>query len=146
MSAALGLVGAAGLGVLALLHVSWAAGGRWPGHDEESLARTVVGGPPGMRMPGPAACLAVAAALGVAALALLHCGGWVGPWLPAAWARGLALFSGGVLALRGGVGFLDARLRPATVGTPFARLNVRLYSPLALGLGAVALAAGGLAP
>jgi hypothetical protein len=37
-----------------------------------------------------------------------------------------------VLVLRGLEGFVDVRLRPATVGSPFARLNVLIYSPLCL--------------
>ncbi|MEW5854033.1 MAG: DUF3995 domain-containing protein, partial [Myxococcota bacterium] len=66
MSAVLALATAVALALVAALHVYWAAGGKWPGTDDESLARTVVGGPPGMRAPGPAACLAVALVLAVA--------------------------------------------------------------------------------
>jgi hypothetical protein len=48
----------------------------------------------------------------------------------------------GVLGLRGAGGFLETRLRPEIQGSPYARLNVQLYSPLCLMLaGLVFLAA-----
>jgi hypothetical protein len=117
---------------LAALHAHWALGGFWPGHDAESLARTVVGGPPGMRGPGPGATWGVVLVLLGAAATSLGAAGVV--WLPApaALVRGAAQLGVAVLVLRGLEGFVDVRLRPATVGSPFARLNVLIYSPLCL--------------
>ena len=45
-------------GVLVLLggvHLYWAFGGRWPGHDEASLVEHVVGRTRDMKAPGPLA-------------------------------------------------------------------------------------------
>lgn len=50
---------------LAGVHLYWAFGGRWPGHDEASMVEHVVGRTRGMRAPGPAASIAVALALAV---------------------------------------------------------------------------------
>jgi len=48
------------------------------------------------------------------------------PWL----VRSAAWFGAAVLFLRGLEGFVDARVRPQTVGSRFEQLNVRVYSPL----------------
>lgn len=53
---------------LSVLHVYWAVGGVWPGSDEASCARTVIGFPGVDRMPSPASALAVAGLLGIAAV------------------------------------------------------------------------------
>ncbi len=119
---------------IAALHGYWAMGGFWPGHDPESLARTVVGGQPGMRFPGPSACWAVAAVLVAGAVVVLAAGGVLALPVPAPIARGAAGVGALALLLRGLEGFVDERLRPDTAGSPFARLNVRLYSPLCLAL------------
>lgn len=142
MTPVLGALAGVGIGAVALLHVYWAVGGHWPGHDLESLARTVVGGPTGMRMPGPLACLIVAALLSVVAFAALVSVGLLEG--PGAGARVLTSLGGGALVLRGVAGFFEVRLRPEIVGTPYAGLNVRVYSPLALSIGGLALAAGAL--
>lgn len=117
---------------LAALHGWWALGGVWPGTDADSLHRMVVGGPRGMRGPGPGATWLVAAALVVAAATVLDGAGLVQLPVPRGWSRLAGLAGAAVLALRGLEGFVDTRLRPRTVGSPFARLNVRLYSPLCL--------------
>ncbi|MEW5847790.1 MAG: DUF3995 domain-containing protein, partial [Myxococcota bacterium] len=62
-------------------------------------------------------------------------------WLVRLGAFGVA----GVLLLRGAVGFAEARLRPEVRGSRYARLNVSLYSPLCLALGAGTLLATGAA-
>ena len=46
----LAIVIVAVLAAIALLHLSWAFGQRWPGVDEVSLAETVGGLPPGSRI------------------------------------------------------------------------------------------------
>ncbi|MEM1417321.1 MAG: DUF3995 domain-containing protein [Myxococcota bacterium] len=127
------------LAALALLHVYWARGGRWPAEDEVGLVHTVVGATKDERMPGPLACLAVAAALAVAALLPLVAAGLVSLPLPPGVARGGTLLAGAVLGLRGALGFFEGRFRPAV--QPYARLNRRLYSPLALWLAALLVAA-----
>lgn len=130
--------------LIAALHAYWALGGIWPGKDRESLARTVVGGAPGMVFPGQAATWAVVAVLVVGAMTVLAVSRVVAIVLPAWVMRSAALVGAGVLFARGVEGFFDVRLRPDTAGSPFARLNVALYSPLCLVLaGLVALAALG---
>lgn len=138
------LVAAAALFAIAVLHLYWALGGRWPGHDDGSLVATVVGEPPDKALPSPAACLAVMLALLVATALPLAARGWIqlpGPhWLLSAGVFGLA----GVLALRGLGGYLERRLRPVVIGLPYDRLNRWLYSPLCLVL-ATAVALAGVA-
>lgn len=135
------LAAAVVLSAIALLHVAWALGVRWPGTDRESLARTVVGGPPGMRMQGPVACLAVAVLLGLAAFLVLAAAGVVPAPLPPTLVRIGAWGATAVLGVRGAGGFFDTRLRPAIRGSRYARLNVVLYSPLCLALAALMLLA-----
>jgi hypothetical protein len=137
---ALALTVAAVLFVLALLHVYWAVGGKWPGRDSEELARLVVGGPIGLRMPSAGACLAVALLLVAAAAFVLAAQGILALPLPLALARVATFGVAGVLTARGLAGFFETRLRPVIAGTPYARLNVIAYSPLALALGLAAFA------
>lgn len=126
----------AGLGAL---HAYWAVGGLWPGEDPESLGGIVLGGSAGTRVPGPAACLAMFAALGAGSLTVLASAGWFGQTVQPI-ARLLALAGASVLTIRGVLGFFDTRLRPETGGSRFARLNLVFYSPLCLGLAALTFA------
>jgi hypothetical protein len=134
----LAVILAATLLALAGVHLYWAFGGRWPGHDEASMVERVVGRTAGMRAPGPLASAAVAAALaagGGLILAVLAGPSALDPWLKAGrW----VLFA--VFALRGLATYVPAIFRYAE-GTPFARLNRRAYGPLclAIALGLLAL-------
>ncbi len=132
MSVAAGSLAAAAFLAIAALHAYWALGGFWPGRDAESLARLVVGGPPGMRFPGRVATWAVVAVLAGGAAVVLAAAGVMAVPAPPALVRGAALLGAAVLLIRGLEGLVDVRLRPDTVGSPFARLNVILYSPLCL--------------
>ncbi|GGR35728.1 DUF3995 domain-containing protein [Deinococcus ruber] len=123
------------LGLIAGLHVYWGVGGVWPGRDAQSLARTVVGGPPGMKPPPLLACVAVAGLLLVAAGLLLMTGGVWATWLPTWLLRLGTAGVAAVLLLRGVAGYFMQRIRPAPAGTPFVRLNLLIYSPLCLLLG-----------
>jgi hypothetical protein len=123
---------AAAFAALAALHGYWALGGFWPGRDSESLARTVVGSPPGSAAPGPGPCWLVAVLLLGAAATVLGAAGLLPLPVPAVAVRWAALLGAAVLLVRGLEGFADRRIRPASVGSPFARLNVLLYSPLCL--------------
>ena len=67
-------------------------------------------------LPGPAACLLVAA--------LLLLG-------PAYFPRLAPL----VFCMRGLLGLFDSYLRPAIRGTPYERLNYQIYSPLSFIIG-----------
>lgn len=74
----------------------------------------------------------VAAILAGAALIVLAGAGLLPSPVPRGLLRSAGLIGAGLLVLRGLEGFVDTRLRPETVGGEFARLNVRLYSPLCL--------------
>lgn len=130
MSAAAGSIAAMAFLVIAALHAYWALGGFWPGRDEESLARLVVGGPPGMRFPGRPATWAVVAVLAGGAAVVLAAADILPVPAPRGLVRGAALLGAAMLLLRAVEGVFDVRLRPDTAGTPFARLNLILYSPL----------------
>jgi hypothetical protein len=127
----LAVILAAALLALAGVHLYWAFGGRWPGHDEASLVDRVVGGKPGMRAPGPLACALVAAALlagSLLILAVLAPPSPLQPWLQAArW----VLFA--VFALRGIATYVPPVFRYAE-GTAFVQLNRRAYGPLCLAI------------
>lgn len=137
---ALALTVAVVLFVLAVLHLYWAFGGMWPGRDGEELASLVVGGPIGLRMPSGPACVAVALVLVAAAAFVLAAQGLIVLPLPSAWARFATFGVAGVLTARGLAGFFETRLRPVILGTPYARLNVLAYSPLALAIGLASFA------
>jgi hypothetical protein len=126
------------LGLLAALHFYWGLGGRWPGHDDRSLVEMVVGRTRDMKAPDFWACLFVTfALLAAAALVALH-GGLLRLSLPD-WVRVIVQVgfwtAFAVFAARGVAGFVPAAFRYAE-GTPFARLNLLLYSPLCLAIAA----------
>jgi hypothetical protein len=121
---------AATLLALAGIHLYWALGGRWPGHDEASMVEHVVGRTRGMRAPSLLSGLAVALALatgGALVLATLAPTAWDG-WLKAARWGLLAVFAG-----RGLATYVPPVFRYAE-GTPFATLNRRAYGPLCLAI------------
>jgi len=115
---------------IALAHLLWSVGSRWPIRDPELLARTVVGKPGITRVQKPAAfviALLVLAA-GVLALSLADhdAGGW---WLTLVGAGLAALFLG-----RGALGYTE-RWRAAHSVEPYATLDRRNYSPICIALG-----------
>lgn len=123
------------MAALSLLHGYWGLGGAWPGTDAASLARMVVGVRSG-RMPGLVPSLVVAASLLAVAAFIAWRAGWfpalgLPQWLWSAGYWGATL----VFAARGLAGFVPAIFRYAD-GTPFARLNVIIYSPLCLAIAA----------
>ena len=101
------------LASISLLHIYWGLGGCWPAKNREGLAQIVLGGPPGTKVPGPAACFAVAAALLLTPARLL----------------------GPILLARGLAGYAERWFRPSMLNSPYARLSLWLYSPLCLALG-----------
>lgn len=135
MSDTIAVIVAGVLFLVAALHVAWALGMTWPGHDEASLNAYVVGGKPGSAMPPRMLTVAVALAVSGIALGALAARGLVTLPLPAV-VRALTWVAAGVLALRGLGGFFDAQLRPHVRALPYATWNRRLYSPLCLGLAA----------
>ncbi len=133
--------GAAVLGGLSLLHLSWAWGSTWPARDRERLAQLAAGVD---ALPSSARCVEVAAAL--AAAAGLVAG--VGREHPVARVgrAGVAvtLLGRGLAGLTGNT----HRLVGWRTSAEFDRLDRRVYGPLccALGLAAAASLARGSQP
>lgn len=120
---------------IAVLHVYWGMGGRWPGTDEETCARAVVGFRGIRNMPSPAAAFAVAIALLAAAWIGLALGDLVAwPLSPSLLA--LAGLAAAIVFLARGVAGFTPAWRKLAPELPFARNDVRYFSPLCLLLGA----------
>jgi hypothetical protein len=122
---------------LAGLHVAWAGGAAFPFDRREDLADAVAGT---QAVPGPASCVAVAAALTAGAALVQNV-----PVLPRR-LRTLGLYGmAGILGLRGAAGLTGTTefLSPGSNSERFRRLDRRLYSPLCLALAAGSVAAAG---
>lgn len=133
-----GAVASATMAALGLLHASWAAGGRWPGHTDAGLAALVLSRAErdtlvrrtGRELPPVSLTWAVAGGLFAAA-------GVVGA--TAAGHRSRALRSAAVavavaLSVRGVAGIVDG-LR-CGLDERYRRLDLAVYSPLCLALAA----------
>lgn len=122
--------------LLAALHAYWGVGGRWPGHDDTSFVEAVIGRTKDMRPPPPSACFGVAAALAACA-ALMFIIAFGAPWLPVpAILVKIAFWTAcAVFVLRGLSSFVPP-IWKHTLGTPFHRLNLVLYTPICLAIGA----------
>ncbi|MEM6652013.1 MAG: DUF3995 domain-containing protein [Pseudomonadota bacterium] len=120
---------------IAILHALWGIGIWWPVSNEQDLARTVVGAPGIVHMPGPTPCFMVASALCVNAMIVILMGRLVTiDWIPA-WMIGLSGFiAASVFTLRGIIGYTPfwARITPEA---PFRSYDLWYYSPLCLALG-----------
>jgi hypothetical protein len=123
------------LTLIAALHVYWGIGGIWPGSDPKSCARTVAGFAGIETMPSMTASFAVAAAIIASALVALALGGLFASPFDEVPLAGAALFISLVFLGRGIAGFTPA-WRRLTPEMPFARLDMRYYSPLCLAIGA----------
>ncbi len=123
--------------ILGLLHVYWAMGGGWGA----SAAIPEKAGKP-LFKPGPAATLAVALLLIAAALVTLGRAHLIHLGMPAViWRVGIwVLFA--VFLVRAIGDFHHVGFFKRNRGTPFARLDSRLFSPLCLvlSLGALVVA------
>jgi len=128
------LAAAAGLAAVSALHAAWATGSCWPAVDRRSLADTVAGA---RDMPGPAACLAVSAALAAAAAVTAGVGGEQPLAVTARAAVAVTLSARAATGLTGGTHLLV----PWTPSARFVDLDRRLYGPCC-GLLAALVAAG----
>ena len=116
---------------IALVHISWAMGGFWPGTDKASLKSKVVGGPPGQPFPSPLACIVVAGMAVLAAGLALALGGLEG-WPPPATVSRLGWGASALFLLRGLLGLGMHRFSFWRESREFNDLNRRIYSPLCL--------------
>lgn len=115
---------------IAGLHLAWGLGVLWPVTNETQLVATVIGIKGVSRMPDLFPCLAVAAALmTVAGLA------WWQVKAPG-WLPQLAVLAAAAVFLVRGAVVWTPFWRALTPQQPFARLDVMLYGPLCLALGA----------
>ncbi|MDP3315024.1 MAG: DUF3995 domain-containing protein [Devosia sp.] len=116
---------------VALAHLLWSIGSRWPIKDPELLARTVIGRPGVSRVPRLAslvvAVLVLAAGVSALSLADHDAGDW---WLTAIGVVLAIVFIG-----RGALGY-TAGWRAQFPLEPFATNDRRVYSPLCLIVGA----------
>jgi hypothetical protein len=112
------------LAAIAALHAAWALGWRWPGGSDQALADHVVGH--GAALPPDWLTWLVAATL-LAGAAIVRAGAR-GRWRPAAGAVA------GVLLARGVV-YIPIDLAGGLDDT-YSRLDLAIYSPLCLALGA----------
>ena len=137
---------AAVLTLIAALHVYWGIGGVWPGKDARSCAHAVVGFRGIDAMPSLIASFAVAGVLIAAALVALAVGGIFAQPFAIMSLAGVSIFLGATFLFRGIFGFTPW-WRQLTPEMPFARLDMRYYSPfcLLLGFGLVILGIGGFA-
>jgi len=129
---------AAALLALAGVHLYWAFGGRWPGHDEASMVEHVVGRTAGMRAPGLVASVTVALLLALGGLLVMAAA--TPETVFSVWARIGRWILFVVFLGRGVATYVPSVFRYAE-GTPFMRLNRRAYGPLclAIALGLLAL-------
>jgi hypothetical protein len=126
---------AVALGALGVLHAAWGLGAAWPLRDREALADAVVGRD---SVPPPAACWAVAGALGTAA-ALVAGRPRRLPRLRRVAAAGVTVTLAG-RGLLGLAGKTDT-VSPGSSSPRFRRLDRRIYSPLCLVLALLAVPA-----
>ncbi len=120
--------------LITALHVYWGIGGIWPGRDAASCAHAVVGFRGVDEMPAPSAAFAVAACLALATLWPMALEGVFATPFAHDGLAATAVMIGLVFLGRGILGFTPwwRRLAPEQ---PFARLDMRLYSPLCLAIG-----------
>jgi hypothetical protein len=114
------------LGVLAVLHVTWAMGSSFPFQSRAELADAVVGR---NTVPPPRASFSVASLLAIGAGLVLNLLS-----IPRGFRNGALTIMAAVLLLRSAAGFSanTSRLSKGSDSERFRRLDRRLYSPLCL--------------
>lgn len=116
------------------LHAYWAWGGLWPGRDEASLSRAVVGARGLETMPPTGLTVTVAILIFIAGLFPLIFVFGPPSGLPASMAWIGMVVLAGIFLLRGVLPFTRS-FRDRHPQQPFATLDRRLYGPLCLLIG-----------
>lgn len=116
---------------VALAHLLWAVGSRWPIKDPELLARTVIGRPGVARVPRLASLVIAVLTLAAGIFALSLADHDAGDW----WLTAIGLVLAAIFIGRGAVGY-TAGWRARFSLEPFASNDRRVYSPLSLIVGA----------
>lgn len=121
--------------VVALVHMGWAFGMKWPAKDERTLIKTVIGHPDIKKMPSRYLTLNVALAIAFAGLLALIGAQVIATPFPF-WATDSALV---ILALIFTARGVSSYVTDGPLGQrvePFATLDRRYYAPLCLLLSA----------
>jgi Protein of unknown function (DUF3995) len=131
------------LAAIAVLHVAWGFGMRWPAEDEHDLVALVVGATGRSRMPAMVECLAAATAIFIAGLVALATAGLIALPVSKTLLAAVAALVAVVFAARGVAAYLPA-WRRRFAQEPFATLDQSWFGPLCLllGLAFAFLAAG----
>ena len=116
---------------VALAHLLWAIGSRWPIKDPELLAKTVIGRPGVTRVPRLISLVIAIATLAAGIFALSLADHDAGAW----WLTLIGVGLAAVFVGRGGLGY-SAGFKARYSLEPFATNNRRVYSPLCLIVGA----------
>lgn len=135
MATALALLIFITLTIVAALHAYWAFGGLWPGHDELSLTRMVVGSRGITKMPSRGLTLIVALLILVAGLIALAQVAILPALLPPLFQQAAVVGLAIILLVRGIASFTPPLWR-MQAEEPFATLDRNIYAPLCLALGA----------
>lgn len=139
-----GVLVAAVLTSIAAVHLAWALGTSWPAKSESELAQLVVGVGEHESMPPRIATGGVALLLIAMAIWILGAGEVLHIPLSQSLLRHGSWALAALFALRGAGGYVEEHFRPVIRGTPYARWNRILYSPLCLALAACILWAAGI--
>lgn len=123
------------LTIVAALHAYWAFGGLWPGHDEHSLARVVVGSRGITKMPARGPTLTVALLIFIAGLIALAQVSILPALLPHSFQQA-AIVGLAIIFLIRGIASFTPQFRRMQAEEPFATLDRNIYAPLCLALGA----------
>lgn len=121
--------------MIAVLHAYWAWGGLWPGHDEASLAKTVIGAPGLETMPPAGLTAMVALLIFIAGLLPLIFVSSAPSSLLAKLAWMAMVLLAAIFLVRGVLAFTPI-FRGRHPQEPFATLDRRFYGPLCLLIGA----------
>lgn len=116
---------------VALAHLLWAIGSRWPIRDSELLAKTVIGRPGVTRVPRLYSLFVAILTLAAGIIALSLADHDAGDW----WLTGLGVVLATLFLGRGVFGY-SATFKARYSLEPFVTNNRRVYAPLCLVVGA----------
>lgn len=123
------------LAAIAVIHVMWAFGSRWPARSERELVAEVIGRTGQRHMPSPLQCVLAAVAIFFAGVAALIVSNFLIVPLPASAITSLGLALALIFGLRGVAAYHPA-WREQFSQQPFAQMDRTKYGPLCLLLAA----------
>ncbi|WP_026481335.1 DUF3995 domain-containing protein [Ahrensia sp. 13_GOM-1096m] len=122
------------LAITALIHIYWALGGLWPGINEKTLSKTVIGSTGIKAMPPRWVTALVSVGIWGAAIWPMLWLNWIPHPLPN-WIVTAGMFVLTAIFIIRGLGGLLPIARHMNSEEPFATLNLRYFSPLITLLG-----------